>query len=101
MKRQEKSPHRLAHQETSSCMPVELRTMAKGDVFVRQGAPHMMVELDSSTRAAVDKHHSVGDALYVINLQTGSVWPASAKDQVYPATNVVLSYQSARRGEVS
>ncbi len=97
----DKSPHRLAHQERSACMPVDLRSMGKGDVFVRQGAPHMMVELDSSTRAAVDKHHSVGDALYVINLQTGSVWPVSASEQVHPANDVVLSYTSARRGELS
>jgi len=82
-------------------MPVELHTLAKGDVCVRQGAPHMVVEVSVPVAVRLEQDLPPEGTVWVCNLQTGSVWPASASDQVHPATNVVLSYASARRGELS
>lgn len=92
--KQEKSPHRLEHEELSLCMPVDLKTLGKGDVCIRQGAPHMVVE----PPAAIPKEEG---QVWVCNLQTGSAWPASGSEQVHPALDVKLSLRTARRGELS
>lgn len=95
---QEKSPHRLSHEEVREA-PRDLRTFGKGDVVMRQGSPHIVLELDSSTVAAVKAHHSPGDVVYVCNLQTGAAWPVSASEQVWPCYDVNLAVKTARRGE--
>lgn len=91
-----RSPHHLVHvEEAAAGRP--LGEMEPGQVFVREGGPHMMLSLDSSTRAAVAAHHSIGNARFVVNLLTGSAWPISADELVYPATDTRLSFKSNRR----
>ena len=95
----EKGPYRLRHVEHMASQPKELREMAKGDVVMREGAPHMIIEPDSSTRAAVKAHHSVGDVVWVVNLQTGAMWPCGAGQQVWPCTDVELHIKTMRRSQ--
>lgn len=37
------------------------------------------------------------DKVWVCNLQTGSVWPVTRNEQVWPCTDVQLSLKSSRR----
>lgn len=97
MAKQEKGPHRLAHKEDSLCTPVELRTLGKGDVCIRQGAPHMVVDLGTNVRTTYDVKEDEERAVWVCNLQSGSVWPTSGSEQVYPALDVMLNLRTARR----
>ncbi|MDR7061983.1 MULTISPECIES: hypothetical protein [unclassified Sphingopyxis] len=93
-----RSAHHMVHvEETAGGRP--LGNMEPGQVFVREGAPHMMLSLDSSTRAAVEKHHSIGNAVFVVNLLTGSAWPVSAGEVVYPATETKLLFKSNRKND--
>jgi hypothetical protein len=89
MAKEQKGPHRLAHNEGSLLMPVELRSLAKGDVCVRQGAPCMIVEPQASVPREEGK-------VWICNLQTGSVWEASGSEQVHPAREVMLDFKCAR-----
>ncbi len=94
MRRQEKSPHRLAHVEHSSSSPVDLLTLDKGDVFVREGAPHMVVEVADTVHGLIP---NPDDTVWICNLQTGSVWSEDVEKKVYPATNVMLEFKTTRR----
>lgn len=93
MKTKEKSPHRLAHQELSLCTPVELKTLGKGDVCIRQGAPCIVVEPPAHLIAEAKENGEV----WITNLQSGGCWPTNGSEQVYPALEVMLTLRTARR----
>lgn len=78
-------------------MPVELKTLGKGDVCIRQGAPCMVVDLGSNVRTEYDVKEDAEQAVWICNLHTGSVWPTSGNEQVYPALEVMLELKTARR----
>lgn len=68
----------------------ELGSFGKGDVVVREGTPCMVVEVSPRQEPADCR-------AWLCNLQTGSVWSLSASEQVWPCTDVKLSYSTARR----
>jgi len=92
-KAKEKSPHRILHEETSAIGAVDLFTMQSGDVFIREGAPCMMV-----SPSFVMPSEAASDSIWICNLQTGSVWPVKKTEQVYPATDVFMTLRTTRRG---
>lgn len=90
----EKRPHRLKNYESSMTLPVELYTLEKGDVFIREGAPCMRIQADNKYIIP-----ETDDSLVlIVNLVTGSCWHVSAKEQVWPCYKVELAYKSVRRG---
>jgi len=93
----EKGPYRLRHVEHMASQPEELREMTKGDVVMREVAPHMIIELNSSTRAVVKAHHNVRNIVWIVNRQTGTIWPCSASQQVWLCTNMELHIKTMRR----
>jgi hypothetical protein len=85
------SPHRLTHEERAAFMPVDLSTMQPGDVFVREGAPHMRCN------PPADVAHLEGEGIWIVNLRTGGCWAAKPNQQVHPAHDVKLTFSSGRR----
>lgn len=85
-------PHRIKHQERAAFMPVDLKDLEKGDVFVREGTPHMVV----SPPAEVEQNTPQG-SVWIVNLQSGGCWPIGGSTQVYPAHDVSLTFASGRR----
>lgn len=57
---------------------VALSVAERGDVFLRDGAVCMRVEMESNLERETVK---AGKA-YIINLQTGRVWAAEATDRI-------------------
>lgn len=92
-------PHRISHQESAAFMPVDLKVLEKGDVFVRCGTPHMVVdppaELQRDALAAGREGYE--GKVWIVNLQSGGCWPVSGSEQVYPAHDVKLTFASGRR----
>lgn len=93
-----RTAHHMVHVEEAAGGRT-LGEMEPGQVFVREGAPHMMLSLDSSTRVAVEQHHNIGNARFVVNLLTGSAWPLSAAEVVYPAIETKLLFKSNRKND--
>lgn len=85
-------PHRLKHEERAAFMPVDLKTLEKGDVFVREGTPHMVVDPPTEVRQNTP-HGSV----WIVNLQSGGCWPIQGSTQVHPAHDVSLTFATGRR----
>jgi hypothetical protein len=73
-----KEPSKLSFQLADRDDSVALSTTERGDVFLRDGAVCMRVEVESSLDRAAIKE---GKA-YLINLQTGRVWPAEGTDRI-------------------
>lgn len=61
-----------------------------GDVFEREGALHMRVNIRSSPQKPTE--------VEVCNLNTGSVWYTSMYERVKPAEDCVMSYTPAVTG---
>lgn len=99
MRERTKSPHRLSHQESAAFMPVDLSTLSKGDVFVRQGTPHMVVDppADIAKDAEAAGYDRYTGKTWIVNLQSGGCWPTSSSEQVHPAHDVRLTFSSGRR----
>ena len=73
-----KEPSKLEFRLAERDDTVPLASTERGDVFLRDGAVCMRVEVEASLdRAAVKE----GKA-YIINLQTGRVWPAEGTDRI-------------------
>lgn len=85
-------PHRITHQERAAFMPVDLKVLEKGDVFVREGTPHMVVDPPADVA-----HMTPVNQVWIVNLQSGGCWPISGSTQVYPAHDVSLTFASGRR----
>lgn len=92
--REEKSPHRLSHDEHRE-RPLNLSEFGKGDVVVRQGTPCMVVDVSPSYGKLAAEEGRV----WLCNLQTGSVWTVGAGEQVWPCREVQLSVKTSRTGE--
>lgn len=92
MKPTQPRPHRIKHQERAAFMPVDLSTLDKGDVFVREGTPHMVV----SPPAEVAQNTPQGQ-VWIVNLQSGGCWPIGGSTQVYPAHEAQLTFATGRR----
>lgn len=92
-------PHRLTHQESAAFMPVDLKTLEKGDVFVRSGTPHMVVDppVDVEKDAVAAGFDRYTGKVWIVNLQSGGCWPVSGSEQVHPAHDVKLTFSSGRR----
>lgn len=87
MSEQKKSPYRLAHMEHQQGV-IDLKFLSPGDVFVREGTPCMLLH----THAPVEE-----GKIMIANLTNGSAWAVSPSEQVWPATNVMLTFETARR----
>lgn len=90
----EKSPHRL-QQEEHVHQPVAVASLSKGDVFVRHGAPCMVIEPTAPVVNVTSTDHP--NHTWIVNLVTGSAWPIPNGEEVWPATAVCLKYTSARK----
>lgn len=86
-------PHRIKHQERAAFMPVNLNTLEKGDVFMREDTPHMVV----SPPAQVIADEQWKAQIWIVNLQSGGCWPIAGGTQVYPAHEVQLTFATGRR----
>jgi len=84
----EKSPHALRHVEFSLGHEVEIQSLAKGDVFLREGTPHML--LSSSFD---EESYSIP----IVNLITGAYWHIPASTKVWPCFDVTLHFKTRRR----
>ena len=89
----------MTHQESAAFMPVDLKTLEKGDVFVRSGTPHMVVSppADLEKHARASGHEGYAGMVWIVNLQSGGCWPVSGSEQVHPAHDVKLTFASGRR----
>lgn len=85
-------PHRIKHQERAAFMPVDLSTLEKSDVFMREGTPHMVVSPPSGIEQATEAGY-----VWIVNLQSGGCWPIAGTLQVYPAFDVSLTFATGRR----
>lgn len=82
--------HKIQQKETP-IMARDLRDMEAGDVVIREGTPVMVCKPET-------KIDEVTDTVLIVNLTNGSCWWASGSDQVWPAINIQLSYDTLRRG---
>lgn len=80
---------RLTHTEVSALDARRLDSFYKGEVFVREGTPCMMLE------APVGSTLTEGHRL-IANLTNGSAWPAKGNDMVFPVIDVHLTFASGR-----
>lgn len=85
-------PHRIKHEERAAFMPVDLIGLEKGDVFVREGTPHMVV----SPPAEIEQNTPQGH-VWIVNLQSGGCWPIAGSTQVHPAHDASLTFATGRR----
>lgn len=85
-------PHRMKHQERAAFMPVDLNQLEKGDIFVREGTPHMRVDPPAEVR-----QNTPQGQVWIVNLLSGGCWPISGSTQVYPAHEVELTFATGRR----
>lgn len=92
MDRNRPRPHRMKHHERAAFMPVDLKELEKGDVFVREGTPHMVVFPPAEV-----SHNTPQDQVWIVNLQSGGCWPISGSTKVHPAHEVELTFASGRR----
>lgn len=92
-------PHRIKHQESAAFMPRDLKDLEKGDVFVRSGTPHMVVDppVEVSADAVAAGYDRYTGKVWIVNLQSGGCWPVSGSEQVHPAYDVKLTFASGRR----
>lgn len=74
---------------------MELKTLYPGDVFVKDGTAHMICGTGNNIIRDPD---SDDNTILIINLTNGSTWWCNDTTEVWPATEVVLSYQTLRRG---
>lgn len=90
-----KTPYRIRHSEKPAFMAAALGDFSKGDVVVREGTPCLLVSV-SAGRAGEGMLAADEGKVWVTNLLNGSTWQASARDQVYPAFDVALTFESTR-----
>ena len=93
MSKSARGPHRLRHVELTVGAQRKLKEFGQGDVILRHGTPCML--------ASVGDNGMVGPGMgmvWLCNLQTGSVWPVLADEEVWPCTDVELTFGSMRRG---
>ncbi len=84
------SPHRLkCVRETAE--PIRVGELHKGDYFMREGTPHLVVE-------GVITHTSAERGVWVCNAHSGSVWCLDSETRVWPAYNVELKMRIAGDG---
>lgn len=88
------SLHRLKQNERLT-LQVELKTLYPGDVFVKDGTAHMICGPVSDL---IRDPSTPDDTVLIINLTNGSTWWCKDTTDVWPATEVKLSYQTLRRG---
>ena len=84
------SRHRMTHIESAAFQPCDLGSLSKGDVFVREGTPHMVVEVPAALAGSQEQ-------TWIVNLISGGCWPHADTAQVYPAFDVNLTFSSGRR----
>lgn len=92
MKAQPK-PHRIRTTEGFHGSAVAVSLMSKGEVFVRHGTAHMAVEppADVLQQCTTDGH------VWVVNLVSGACWLIPEVEQVHPAYDCHLSFNTTRR----
>lgn len=92
-------PHRIKHEERAAFMPCDLKTLEKGDVFIRSGTPHMVVDPPSELQrdALAAGREGYEGKTWIVNLQSGGCWPVSSSEQVHPAYDVKLAFATGRR----
>jgi hypothetical protein len=74
-----RTPHHVVAEPTGP-VKTTIDSFSKGQVFIRQGAPHMRVDIGSGV-------------MHVCNLLTGAVWDANVDEFVEPAYHVKLRYE--------
>lgn len=89
-----KSPYRLHQLEEQADGRLQLGELGKGDVFVRQGTPCMLVDISLAPFGSLPCDPG---KVWVVNLQNGSTWPCSVAEEVFPAISPLLSYKTRRR----
>jgi hypothetical protein len=83
------NPHRLISDEKCLGWLTPLSVLEKGDVFIRQGTPHM--------RSDPPVECKVSGKTWIVNLISGRVWPVDETELIHPAFDVKLAFRSHRR----
>lgn len=77
-----KGTHALKIEVDTRPPTVKLNMIQVGDTFLRQGAVCMRVKDDAMGGAALDEIRG-RNKINIINLQTGSIWPADGEDEIF------------------
>lgn len=85
----EKSPHRLTHAEFALGDESTLKQFTKGDIVLRQGIPHIILENNEQKLDA--------GLVLIANLVTGSCWSAPGSEKVWPCFDAQLEIHTKRR----
>lgn len=85
MNQSKRGPHHISHEENNTLQQA-IASFGPGDVFVREGAPHMYIDVKGA-----------GTRTWIVNLLTGNAWEVDGIETVYPATEVYLSFRTSRR----
>lgn len=93
-KSENKTIHQIKHEEHNALLPCTLEDMSRGDIFVRHGAPHTRVEVDSQIATDLATRE---ETVWIVNLLTGRCWRDNKNQLVYPATDVKLIFKTTRR----
>mgnify|MGYP000408483389 CR=1 FL=1 len=90
----EPRPHKLAHVEHRlTDEPVRVDTLKKGDLFLREGTPHIVLSVPLTFSTVTPD-----DQMWVANIHSGGAWPLPKNELVWPIYNATLDYFTKRHG---
>lgn len=86
-----RTPHHIKHVRHEVSVP--LGEMTPGQVFMREGAPHMAIDV-SKPGQRQGRLAAPEGTRWAVNLLTGSAWTATGDQAVIPAIDIELEFKA-------